>query len=60
MFGTMEILVILLAALVLFGGKKLPEVARNLGRAMNALRREFNEFKQSMEDDKRDDKEMKG
>lgn len=56
----MEILVILLAALVLFGGKKLPEVARNLGRAMNALKREFNDFKRSIEVDDTDDKEMKG
>ena len=60
MFGTMEIIVILLAVLLLFGGKKLPEFARNLGRGINALKREFSEFKKSMDMDDFDDKEQKG
>ena len=60
MFGTMEILVILLAALVLFGGKKLPEVARNIGKAMNTLKREFNDFKSTIDLDDKEDKEKKG
>lgn len=34
MLGTGEILVILGAATLLFGGKKIPEFARNLGRGL--------------------------
>jgi TatA/E family protein of Tat protein translocase len=56
----MEIIVILLAVLLLFGGKKLPEFARNLGRGINALKREFSEFKKSMDLDDINDKEQKG
>jgi sec-independent protein translocase protein TatA len=34
MIGTGEILVILCVILLLFGGKKLPEFARNLGKGV--------------------------
>ena len=34
-----EIMLILLAMLLLFGSKKLPEMARNLGKAMESFRR---------------------
>ena len=60
MIGTMEIIVILLAALILFGGKRLPEIARNIGKAVNALRKEFNEFKKAMEEEDRQDKDSQG
>ena len=33
--GWQEILVIALVVVVLFGGKKIPELARGLGKAMN-------------------------
>ena len=38
MLGTPELLIILFLVLLLFGGKKLPELARSLGSAI----REFN------------------
>ena len=40
MIGSGELIVILCVILVLFGGKKLPEFARNLGRG-------FHEFKKA-------------
>jgi len=37
--GTQELLVILLVVLLLFGGKRIPEVARSLGAGLRDLRR---------------------
>ena len=34
-----ELLIVLLVALVLFGGSQLPKLARNLGRAQRELQR---------------------
>lgn len=36
--GYGELLIILIVALLLFGGKRIPEVARSLGRAINAFK----------------------
>jgi len=35
--------------LVIFGPKKLPEIARQIGKAMNEFRRASNEFKSQIE-----------
>ena len=37
--GTQELLIILLVVLVLFGSKRIPEVARSLGTGMQSFRR---------------------
>lgn len=42
-FGMPELLIILLVVLLLFGAKKLPDLARSLGRSLN-------EFKKGRED----------
>lgn len=47
MIGSMELIVILGVVLVLFGGKKLPEFAKNLGKGI----REFKKACQGLEDE---------
>lgn len=42
MIGTGELLLILGAALVLFGGKKLPEFAKNLGLGIREFKKACN------------------
>lgn len=37
--GPLELLLILLALLLLFGARRIPEIARSLGRAINQFRR---------------------
>jgi len=56
MIGTSEIIVIILAVIILFGGKKMPEIARNLGRSINALKQELREVKKSIEEAEQKDK----
>jgi sec-independent protein translocase protein TatB len=48
-----DTIIILIGALVLFGPKKLPELARQLGKIMGELRRASNEFKFQMEEELR-------
>lgn len=45
--GPMEIIVILFIVLLLFGGRKIPELAKGLGKGI----REFNSAKASIEDE---------
>jgi len=45
--------VLIILALLLFGPKKLPELARQLGKLMNDFRRASNEFRSQMEDELR-------
>ncbi len=47
--GVPELLIVLVAVLLLFGGKKLPELARSLGKAQN-------EFKKGLTDGESDGK----
>jgi len=50
--GPMELLIILVIALLLFGGKKIPEVAKGLGEGIR-------NFKNSLKgDDSTDDKKQ--
>ncbi len=43
--GTPELIIILLVVLLLFGGKKLPELARSVGESMTELRKGINDSK---------------
>lgn len=44
-----EILVILAVALIVIGPKKLPELAKTLGKAFGEFRRSINDLKDSVE-----------
>jgi len=46
--GTTELMVILGLALILLGPKKIPEIARSLGRTMAELRKTADELKESI------------
>jgi sec-independent protein translocase protein TatA len=54
--GAPELLIILLVVLVLFGGAKLPKLARSLGQAQNEFRRGTREGMRS-DSDETDDKQ---
>ena len=47
--GLPEMIFIFLLALIIFGPKKLPEVGRQIGRALNEFKRASNEFKSHIE-----------
>lgn len=47
--GTQELLVILLVALLLFGGKRIPEIARSLGKSMGDFRRAIHEVQREVD-----------
>lgn len=44
--GPLEILAILLVVLLLFGARKLPELARSVGRSARIFKSEVNEMKE--------------
>lgn len=52
--GTTEIIVIAVVLLVLFGGKKLPELARGLGESGRELKKAKAELEQSLNEIKKD------
>jgi len=56
MFGNIgfpELLVILLIVLLLFGAKRLPEIARGMGRAIHEFKKGMKEIEHSVDDVKK-------
>jgi len=49
--GTPEILVILFIVLLLFGAKKIPELARGLGRGIREFKDATKEIKKNIEEE---------
>jgi len=49
--GMPELIVILVIALIVIGPKKLPDLAKSLGRAINEFKKATREFKDSMDMD---------
>ena len=46
--GTFEILIILFIILLLFGAKKLPELAKGLGKGINEFKKASNDIKEEV------------
>ena len=46
-FGLPEITLIILAVIILFGGKKIPELARGLGKSISEFKKGRNEPEES-------------
>ena len=49
--GTMELVVIGVVALIVFGPRKLPELGRSLGKSLQEFRRASNELKHTLEEE---------
>ncbi|MGH8003340.1 MAG: Sec-independent protein translocase subunit TatA/TatB [Limisphaerales bacterium] len=50
-FGAQEIILILLVLLLLFGAKKIPELARGLGRGIHEFKRAVKEGEEAINPD---------
>ncbi|TKJ40247.1 twin-arginine translocase TatA/TatE family subunit [candidate division LCP-89 bacterium B3_LCP] len=46
-----ELIIILFAVLILFGGKKIPGIARNIGKIIGDMQKATREFKREMDID---------
>jgi len=58
--GMPEVLLIFFLALLLFGPKKLPELARGLGKALREFRKTVNEVETEITETLRDDQTKGG
>ncbi len=55
--GTSELLIVLLIALLVFGPKEIPKIARTLGRGMRELQRAKEELRQTIYTETEDEEE---
>ena len=53
-FGTGELLLILLIILLLFGAKKLPEIARSIGKALKEFKKAGKNIKDEVDKEGQD------
>ena len=58
-FGMQEILIIALIVLLFYGGKKIPELMKGLGKGVKSFKDGMNEVTDLKEDKKEDIKEEK-
>ena len=56
--GTTELIIIFLAILLLFGSKKIPEVARSLGKGIREFQKASEEIKKQIADVDSQDSEV--
>ncbi len=55
MIGAPEIIFIVLIVLLLFGGKKIPELMRGLGKGVKSFKQGMNEMEDEIKNEKQDD-----
>ena len=55
--GWQEIVIIVIIVLILFGGRKIPELARGIGRGMREFKREMRGVKQDLEEAMNEDED---
>ena len=55
-FGTWEIVLIVLVILLLFGGKKIPELMKGLGKGVKSFKEGMNEVEKEIKDIDKEDK----
>ncbi|MBC8204168.1 twin-arginine translocase TatA/TatE family subunit [bacterium] len=55
MFGHWEIILIVLAVLLLFGGRKIPELMRGLGSGVKEFKKGVREGEEESEEKKQDE-----
>jgi len=55
--GVQEMVLVGVLLLILFGPKKLPQMARDIGRFVNEARRSVEEFKEDLVSEKEDSRE---
>lgn len=53
--GFSELLLIVLAILLLFGAKNIPEIARNLGKSLGAFKKGMRDSEKELLDDSNDE-----
>jgi sec-independent protein translocase protein TatA len=54
MIGAPEIIFIVLIVLLLFGGKKIPELMRGLGKGVKSFKQGMNEIEDEIRNEKQD------
>ena len=54
MIGAPEIIFIVLIVLLLFGGKKIPELMRGLGKGVKSFKQGMNEMEDEIKNEKQD------
>jgi sec-independent protein translocase protein TatA len=55
MFGTQEIIIIALVILLLFGGKKIPELMKGLGKGVKSFKDGMNDVEETFGNEKKED-----
>jgi sec-independent protein translocase protein TatA len=57
MVGSQELILIMLIVLLLFGGKKIPELARGIGKGLGELQKGIEEGKRALNDSMKEDED---
>ena len=60
MIGTQEIIILALVILLLFGGKKIQEIVKGLGKGVKSFKEGVNGIEDSLGDEKNDAKKESG